>query len=816
MVREAASDAYSGRCLLFLDGTASGCNTLSTLHLHLRLPERPDPSQQPHLHCELCGLGAWLRGQGVVAGVQWVQLWRGAGGALRLRLCDGKPAELPGKEAEAAEAKMVAHSAGTAYVAGNVGPRLAARQVVAGGGQVAEDAPAAAAEAAGQVVGSAAQAVADAVAPWRPSWYAMDCGTLQRRAMGEAAAAAGGAYRCQPVSAGLDAVAAGREHLTTATASTFACAASVSVPSTESGGHGGPQASAEQCDDADPDAGVAGPTVDPTTAGTCLAGQQRQQQQQQQQQQAEAGDAPTGRACWPGILVGWIHTRSVVLPRDRARAFWAPEFLQHTPSGEVRPSVNVTLHVELCSVGTGGGDGPVANGGGRGALCSGHTVVEARVLASSGRTASWHLVGVVPWLKARGAKHGEQVVIRRLAEGRLTLRVGGGTHAAVLESQQRVQQSDVSSAAPDKKRQAEVQQEAVPPLRKPWRRPREGCPAQGHVADGAAGPSGHVMASAAGPPGAPGLAQQPLPRQEHGRSRQVRPCPPDSLLVGCVWRTQVDLRASAVTALWPAAGGLLHGQAVEVEVCAAATAAAGLRGTPAGQQLQHHHLTPHCVTLRVYKAKHGRTWRLTGCGALFWELGARNGDAILMWRSPDGDGRLVAGVARRNGARGWGEEPRRVTTMRGVRGTAGGGAGSTDAGGKGDSGEGEGQEAGRRELSEAVEEEAAAAAAAEEEEEEEDGDGSGAGLLGTELVGEGGVGKGYGVHRGGGSGGGQEGADLGPCYEAGSCGEGSEEVREDDDEEEEEEEGEDPWVNCWARADGVERDWAWLDGSHVD
>ncbi len=40
-----------------------------------------------------------------------------------------------------------------------------------------------------------------------------------------------------------------------------------------------------------------------------------------------------------------------------------------------------------------------------------------------------------------------------------------------------------------------------------------------------------------------------------------------------------------------------------------------------------------------YRAKHGRAWRLTGCGALFWELGARNGDAILMWRSPDGDGR---------------------------------------------------------------------------------------------------------------------------------------------------------------------------------
>ncbi len=180
-------------------------------------------------------------------------------------------------------------------------------------------------------------------------------------------------------------------------------------------------------------------------------------------------------------------------------------------------------------------------------------------------------------------------MIRRLADGRLTPRAGGGTRAAVLESLRQVQQSDVSPAGQHKKRRAEVQQEAVPPLRKPWRWPR---PAHGHVVDGTAGASGHVVASASGASGAPGPAQQPLPLHEHRRSRQVCLCPPDSLLMGCVWRTQVDVRASAVTALWPTAGGLLHGQAVEV--CAAATAAAGQQ-----QQLQHHHLNPQCVTLRV-------------------------------------------------------------------------------------------------------------------------------------------------------------------------------------------------------------------------
>ncbi len=56
--------------------------------------------EQQERYCELCGLGAWLRGQGAVPGVHWVQLWRGAGGALRLRLCHGQPTALPESKAE--------------------------------------------------------------------------------------------------------------------------------------------------------------------------------------------------------------------------------------------------------------------------------------------------------------------------------------------------------------------------------------------------------------------------------------------------------------------------------------------------------------------------------------------------------------------------------------------------------------------------------------------------------------------------------------------------------------------------------------------
>ncbi len=120
-----------------------------------------DAPPPPCLHCELCGLGAWLRGQGAVPGVHWVQLWRGAGGGLMLRLCDGKPTELPGEEAEAAVEQQV--------IAVTTSLTAAVKETGASDTAAVPEASAAAAgvHAAGMIVGPAAQAVADAAAPWQ-------------------------------------------------------------------------------------------------------------------------------------------------------------------------------------------------------------------------------------------------------------------------------------------------------------------------------------------------------------------------------------------------------------------------------------------------------------------------------------------------------------------------------------------------------------------------------------------------------------------------------------------------------------------------
>ncbi len=94
---------------LLLYPFASKCNSRAVAVQLLPLDRTACPSQAhgaaaplpppPSLYCELFGLGGWMRGQGAVPGVHWVQLWRGAGGALMLRLCDGKPTGVPGEEA---------------------------------------------------------------------------------------------------------------------------------------------------------------------------------------------------------------------------------------------------------------------------------------------------------------------------------------------------------------------------------------------------------------------------------------------------------------------------------------------------------------------------------------------------------------------------------------------------------------------------------------------------------------------------------------------------------------------------------------------
>ncbi len=133
--------------------------------------------------------------------------------------------------------------------------------------------------------------------------------------------------------------------------------------------------------------------------------------------------------------------------------------------------------------------------------------------------------------------------------------------------------------------------------------------------------------------------------------------------------------------LWPTAGGLLHGQAVEVEVCAGA-AAAGVVGRRRQGGMRSSSSSIVSSTASRYPAgpvrpsMGARTWRRMGCGALSWDLWPRNGDAIFVWRDCCGGrgtqlgGRAKAGVRKAGSV--W---------------TAGQGVGNTDVGGVGGRGE---------------------------------------------------------------------------------------------------------------------------------
>ncbi len=145
------------------------------------LDASPPPPLSPF--CELCGLCAWLRAQGAVPGVHWVQLWRGAGSGLMLRLCDGKPTALPGEKEAAAEQQQMATAGSAPHSDANATallPLPAAEVAVAptvprsrtpsaseAAAAAAASAHAAAADAAAQLVGVAAQDVADTAAPWQ-------------------------------------------------------------------------------------------------------------------------------------------------------------------------------------------------------------------------------------------------------------------------------------------------------------------------------------------------------------------------------------------------------------------------------------------------------------------------------------------------------------------------------------------------------------------------------------------------------------------------------------------------------------------------
>ncbi len=187
ILRDSRGESDDGPTTLFLhpcpaDGSTKPVHAQlrfvpTTAHQRHSLGASPPPP--PFLHCELCGLGAWLRGQGAVPGVHWVQLWRGPGAALMLRLCDGKPTGLPGEKAAVQQQQLGtgvpapnAATEDTAKLSPPVGVAVvptvpSRRKPGAAAATAAAAVRAAAAEAAAQLVGPAAQAVADAAAPWQ-------------------------------------------------------------------------------------------------------------------------------------------------------------------------------------------------------------------------------------------------------------------------------------------------------------------------------------------------------------------------------------------------------------------------------------------------------------------------------------------------------------------------------------------------------------------------------------------------------------------------------------------------------------------------
>ncbi len=163
-LQTATDTSADGKHPLLLQTLPPGSFTLSVqlrvLQRTARPSNTPDGSPPPttSLYCELCGLGTWLRGQGAVPGVHWVQLWRGAGGALRLRLCDGKPTSLPCEGVTAQQQHQQQDS--------SLGEPSRTAGLPCALGSVPEPGASLAVRAVMGLIGSAAQAVADAVAPW--------------------------------------------------------------------------------------------------------------------------------------------------------------------------------------------------------------------------------------------------------------------------------------------------------------------------------------------------------------------------------------------------------------------------------------------------------------------------------------------------------------------------------------------------------------------------------------------------------------------------------------------------------------------------
>ncbi len=551
--------------------------------------------------------------------MHWVQLWRGAGGALRLRLCDGKPTELPGEDAAmqqqqqfeeerpapnaAAEdtALLLSPGRGVAAVV-HTAPAGRTPGVSDAAAAQATSARAAAAHAAAMIVGAAAQAVADAAAPWQlhaPTCRRVHCTPA-------AGAALQGCCLLGAAGAGADGVVyAAASHppkgdyqgpLPTARRRTGDGDGGGSGPATIWGagrdcggadGHGLLDAAAAQpcrggnVGSADhllslspaplpppplPPPGVLG---QPAVAGDVFslwrravwASQQhsvlmhglQQEQQQQQQQQDQGGSAVSGRPCGTGILTGRVGKRRISLRTEEVQGLLAPSLLQGR-GPQSRPDW-ITVHVEEAA-----GNNAAHEGAQQGLQQGSEFTVRLVCYQEAGCKPRWQCSGVSALVKALRALDGDTVQLQYMPDGRLVI----------------------------------------------WR-------------------AAH---------------QPPQQKQQQCRSGAVplAACPADSILVGYRYDARIDVPAAAVHSLWPeVASQLACGQSAEVEAHVAVADAGGEAPSPFR------------LTLKLHTWRRNLpSWRLNGCGPLFRTLGARYYEGILMWRSP-GDGRLMAGVQPRCG-----------------------------------------------------------------------------------------------------------------------------------------------------------------------
>ncbi len=661
--------------------TPATCNTFP-VRIQLRSlqptggqpPDASTPSP-PSLHRELCGLGAWLRGQGAVPGVHWVQLWRGAGGALRLRLCDGKPTELPGEEADDQPDKYWEQQArhgqhgGAALGTVPLAPLLATRRhsatapgpiigdtgstrpIAAAAAAAAGATAAAAAGAAGLLVGAAAQDVADAAAPWELSRRSL----AKEPAVGRAAAEA--LAMRQPAAAST----AGHERPAALPAASKPCPSAVRA------------------------AWVNGSKPLGYSNRTPLA-----------PVQGTGGDSrkATTRATMDGVsgVVGVQPVHSTPTPSSQLLDSSLSTAHHPMPPAPTPPTLHDPFQAAAAAPPAPASSGPVV-----------HTVVigpDRLALLDASALGLW------PWADALRPGQRCIVVLRVFVPGRgaakhtpkardmtatlfridintsalegtgmsvragETLRLAQGPDGKVWAWLQRQpQQQQPRRQHP----QQQHQQQQLPQSMQRWQHPQQeqqpqpqqdeeeeecnpqqvakraklhegsGLSAGNHPnhrqqdqqhgeqlrwqqVQGAARP-----AAGQGPPLATATAQAP---------RLPMPDPTGRVLVGNAWDTYLDMRCAAVEALFPAALGLTSGQSMEVGVHAVASGGY-LRGSGPGQQQQQQLGLAHFrLRLKFNQRKQCRVWRLRGCGPLFRALGARNRDAIFMRRLPGG-GRIV-------------------------------------------------------------------------------------------------------------------------------------------------------------------------------